>query len=386
MIKNKKKIGILAFSSEVNGGTHQYTQSMIDALRYDTTNKYVIFCDIKENRFDNYGLEVRKINKSVDSFFKKIYHLFVLKLKIQIPSLMSDNEKKIFNDIELFVSPVISIYTLCFTKKPFIFTLHDMQERYYPEFFTIREKVARFIYINILSKKKCRIICETKYIKNDIIKFTKIKSDKIFVIQAPPPKEFVDFDFSNIKIVDIQKKYNIPQKFILYPGNFWFHKNHIRLIEAFKMVTKEFNDVYLILTGSKKNNYSNIIKKINDLNLSDKVTFLGYINYKDLPFVYKLSKMIIVPSLFESVSIPIYEAFSLKVPVCCSNINGLVEQVGDAALTFNPFDINDIAQKILVYLKNEDIAKENALKGFTRVVNFSHDEYKKKLLIIFDSL
>ena len=36
MIKNKKKIGILAFSSEVNGGTHQYTQSMIDALRYDT--------------------------------------------------------------------------------------------------------------------------------------------------------------------------------------------------------------------------------------------------------------------------------------------------------------------------------------------------------------
>ena len=96
--------------------------------------------------------------------------------------------------------------------------------------------------------------------------------------------------------------------------------------------------------------------------------------------------MIIVPSLFESVSIPIYEAFSLKVPVCCSNINGLVEQVGDAALTFNPFDINDIAQKILVYLRNEDIAKENALKGFTRVINFSHDEYKKKLLIIFDSL
>ena len=385
-MKNNKKIGILAFSSKVNGGTYQYTQSMIDALRHDATNKYIIFCDIKESRFDNYGLEVRKINKPTDKFFKKIYHLLILKIKVQIPLLMSVNEKKIFGDIELFVSPAISIYTLCFTKKPLIFTLHDMQERYYPDFFTIKEKIARFIFINILSKKKCKIICESKYIKNDIMKFTKTESDKIFIIQAPPPKEFINFDFTNKKeLVSIRKKYNIPQKYILYPANFWFHKNHIRLIEAFKLITKEIDDVHLILTGSQKNNYSNIIKKINDLNLSDKVTHLGYIDYKDLPFVYKLSKMIVMPSLFESVSIPIYEAFSLKVPVCCSNIDGLVEQIGDAALTFNPFNIEEIAQKILVYLRNEDIARENALRGFAKVTNFNHNEYKKKLLAIIDN-
>ena len=379
-----KKIGILAFSNRANGGTYLYTQSMIDALKYDTTNKYVIFCDINENKFDNYGIEVRKINKNMKSLFKKIYNLLILKLKVQAPILLTNKERELFNDIDLFLSPAISIYTYCFTKKLFIFTLHDMQERYYPEFFTLKERFARFFFIKYLSKKKCKIICESEYVKNDIIKFTKAESNKIYVIQAPPPQELINFNFIEKAFKNIKKKHNIPEKYIIYPGHCWFHKNHIRLIEAFKLITEKVEDIHLILTGLQKNNYNNIIKKINNLNLNDKVKHIGYVDYQDLPYLYKKSKMVIIPSLFESISIPIYEAFALKVPVCCSNIDGLVEQVGDAAIVFSPLDINEIAQKIIFYLCNENIANEYAEKGYLKVVNFNHSEYKKKLLTVLE--
>ena len=70
--KFKKKIGLLAFASPSGGGTYQYTQSVIDALKNDKSDKYVIFCRPDDNRFDKLGLEVRKINKPKSNLIIKI--------------------------------------------------------------------------------------------------------------------------------------------------------------------------------------------------------------------------------------------------------------------------------------------------------------------------
>jgi glycosyltransferase involved in cell wall biosynthesis len=89
-----------------------------------------------------------------------------------------------------------------------------------------------------------------------------------------------------------------------------------------------------------------------------------------------------MPSLFESISIPIYESFSLKVPVACSNIVSIQEQVGDSVLIFNPFDINDMSNKMIMYLNNRDLREEMGRKGYERMKNFNHDIYCQKLLKI----
>ena len=52
------------------------------------------------------------------------------------------------------------------------------------------------------------------------------------------------------------------------------------------------------------------------------------ISYEELLYVYKMSIMLVMPTLFESVSIQIYELLFLKVPVCASNVVALTEQVG----------------------------------------------------------
>jgi len=81
------------------------------------------------------------------------------------------------------------------------------------------------------------------------------------------------------------------------------------------------------------------------------------ISYEELLYVYKMSIMLVMPTLFESVSIPIYESFFLKVPVCASNVVALTEQVGGAGILFDPNDVYDMAEKKIL-LNNENLRNE----------------------------
>ena len=375
-----KKIGILAFGDKHGGGVYQYTQSIIDALKEDKIKKYIIFCNSDEDRFDAYGLEVRKIDKPISSLFVKMIRAFQLFLFIQKPLFFTKKELIKFSDIDVFLSPAISAYPHFYMNKPFVFTLHDMQERYYPEFFSKYERFIRWLNNRTLARSANRIICESNFVKNDIVKFTGVNEDKISVIQSPPPENFLNYKFNSLQFDKVREKYNLPEKFIFYPAQCWFHKNHIKLIEAFEIVTKKNKDVHLILTGSQQNNYNNLINRINELNLNNRVKHLGYIDYEDLPYFYKMSQFLVMPTLFESVSIPIYEAFALEVAVCGSNVVALPEQVGDAGLIFDPNNPNDMAEKMMMYLNDENLRKDKARLGFDRVNGFNHEVYGEKLL------
>ncbi len=378
-----KKIGILAFGGKNTGGIYQYTQSIIDALKEDKTKEYVIFCYIDDNRFDQCGLEIRKIGYKKDSVFKNIVNAFQLLFFIRKPYFFTKKELEVFSDIDLFLSPAISAYPHFYLNKPFVFTLHDMQERYYPEFFSKIELLKRWLNNRALSKSAFRIICESNFVKNDIVNYTGADAKKIKIIQSPPPEEFLNYTFSKKQFQVVKEKYGLPQKYIFYPAQCWFHKNHIKLIEAFEIVSKQNPDIELILTGSQQNNYDNLMNKISELNLQERVRHLGYIDYADLPYFYKMSQFLVMPTLFESVSIPIYEAFSLEVAVCCSNVVALPEQVGDAGLIFDPHDIEDMAQKMLMFLNNENLRKDKARLGFLKVKEFNHSIYKERLIEVF---
>ena len=376
------KIGILAFGSEDIGGAYQYAQSIIDALKEDKNKNYIIFCNKNDDRFDNYKLEVRKIDKPHNKTSEKIIRVFQQLFCIRRPWFFTKNELDIFADIDTFLSPSISIYPHFYLNKPFVFTLHDMQERYFPEFFNMKEKAVRWLSRRTLTNFADKIICESSFVKKDIINFIGVDESRIHVIQSPPPEIFLNFKFEEKRFQIVKDKYNLNERFIFYPAQCWFHKNHFKLVKAFKIVSKTFDDVNLILTGSKMNNYNNLIQKIDMLSLQDRVKHLGYIDYEDLPYFYKMSQFLVMPTLFESVSIPIYEAFALEVAVCSSNVVALPEQVGDAGLIFDPNDIHDMASSMIKYLEDDRLRKEKAKLGFERVKGFNHENYRIKLLEI----
>lgn len=385
-------IGILLFFIS-DGGVSQYAQSMVDALILDKSNKYIIFTTRENTQFDDLGLEVRKVEvlgkyKILKVALSKVLKLYLINLLmvfgIPRPLFFSREEVESFQDIDLFISPVTTLYPHYYLSKPFICTIHDLQEKYFPEYFSWKDLIARYFEKKRSGKHAARILCESDYVKSDIINFLDVDPNKVTILQSPPPSDFLNKDYSSEAIEGIKRKYNLPDSYIFYPAQFWYHKNHIKLLDAFKIITTKYDSLYLVLTGSKRNNYENVIRRAKELGLSCKVLYLGYIDYEDLPGLYKLSEMLVLPTLFESVSIPIYEAFALKVPVCSSNVVALPEQVGDAGLLFDPNDPNDIAKKIEKLLDDEELRETLAERGYERIKNFDHQNYVVYLKRVID--
>ncbi len=378
-----KKVGILTYYPMHGGGIFQYIQSLIDALAYDKTNHYIIFTDVDDDRFDKTGLEVRKVKPSNRSMLNQLAIFAQLWSGFRSKFFISKAERQAFADIDLFMSPATSVYPHIFLKKPFIFTLHDMQEQYYSQAFSKAERFKRKLRNTALANAAQAIMCESNYVKNDIINFLQVNPTKVAVIQSPPPDFLLSYQTEESGFTKVKEKYQLPDNYIFYPAQCWFHKNHIKLVEAFNILLKKYKgDIHLVLSGSQQNNYNNLMNKIAELDLSTKVHHLGYIDYEDIPYLYRMSRMLVMPTLFESVSIPIYEAFALGVPVCCSNVVALPEQVGDAALIFDPNNIEDMAAKMQTLLENEFLAKELVSKGHSRVTNFDHKAYLDKILSI----
>jgi glycosyltransferase involved in cell wall biosynthesis len=95
-------------------------------------------------------------------------------------------------------------------------------------------------------------------------------------------------------------------------------------------------------------------------------------------YLYKLATALVMPTLFESVSMPIWEAFLLGVPVVSSNVCALPEQVGDAGLLFDPNNIDDMAEKIYTLWTNESLRKELIQKGYERTKDLTLENYAKQ--------
>ncbi|MCM8833253.1 MAG: glycosyltransferase family 4 protein [Candidatus Omnitrophica bacterium] len=370
----KGEIGILTIASKEGGGVYQYTLSLLEVAKV-LSDKYK-FVQIRSQNFP------KILNKDIVirgrySYIEKLSGLLQVLTGIRTRRTYLGINPQTLDNISLIISPVITLIPYHFGK-PYIVTIHDFQQEYYPEFFTLKERIIRKIvyktgiFANL-------VVAESQYVKQDIIKFLKVEEDKIKVLPSPPPNYLRDIKLSIDRLNEVKMKYNLPQKYIFYPAQFWYHKNHLRLLESLKYIAEKYREnVYLILVGSKKNNYENVMKKIAELGLTNQVKYLGYVPDEDMPYLYKLSTALVMPTLFESVSLPIWEAFYLGVPVVSSNVCALPEQVGNAGLIFDPLNIEDMAEKIYMVWKDEKLRSELVNRGYERVKDLTIENYAKQ--------
>jgi glycosyltransferase involved in cell wall biosynthesis len=254
-----------------------------------------------------------------------------------------------------------------------VFTLHDLQEIYYPEYFSKEVRIwRRFIYKK-LTKLAFKIITESSHVKNDITRLYKNAKDKVHVIESPPY-----FKFDKIK----ESPFNFP--YIFFPAQFWKHKNHIRVLKAFKKIKECNTKIKLVLTGSKSREFNNIQKEVIDLNLQDDVIFKGPIPQDEMSTFFSKAKLIIAPTLYESISIPVFEAFKYQVPVCASGVYAIKDQVKNAGILFDPKDIKSIFTSMNLGLTDQNLRKKCIKNGNKRLEFFSHSRFNSLLKKVID--
>lgn len=367
------RLGVLALAGPDNGGTYQYTLSMLQALRHVQGFDITLYGDPRNPDLVDTGF---KISPFSESRAGQVAALAACRLGLRL--------SEPFTRDDIIIAPIYSL-ALLRTSKPFAYALHDLQEQYYPKNFAWWQRAwRRQIHQALLSRTE-RVICESRYVRNDIVRFFGTDERRIVVMPAPPQLHFSSPQ-SRARCEAVRTRLRLPERFLLYPAQFWPHKNHLRLLEAFRGAVEKIPDLGLVLTGKKREAYFEVMRAVERLGLQQQVWHLGYVAPDELQAVYQLATALVMPSLFESVSIPIYEAFQLGTPVIASNILAIPEQVGDAALLFDPTEVASIRGAMLEIVGNQQMALELADRGAARMRAMTAQRYAGELQALLEQL
>jgi glycosyltransferase involved in cell wall biosynthesis len=165
------------------------------------------------------------------------------------------------------------------------------------------------------------------------------------------------------------------KEYLLYPAATWRHKNHSALIKALKKIREEGNEVDLVCTGNKTEYFKTVQSLVHELNLSEAVHFLGIVSEEDLIGLYKNSSLVVIPTLYEAGSGPLYEAMRYGVPVICSNVTSLPETMGNSEFIFNPNNSEEMLTRIKQGLYDEEFRKRNVQNSHDRMKDLENNNY-----------
>lgn len=168
----------------------------------------------------------------------------------------------------------------------------------------------------------------------------------------------------------VVEKYEIHKPYILAVGKLEPRKNIERLIQAFNKTT---TTAQLVIVGPK--GWGNL-----DLKQSEKIAFLGFVPDEDLMKLYQNALFFVYPSLYEGFGYPIIEAMRYNCPVASSNTSSMAEIAGDAAVLFDPEDIEQIANAIQRLFDDEHLRSNLIKKGTERAQKFTWQKYYNTLI------
>ncbi len=266
---------------------------------------------------------------------------------------------------------------------PMIYNPHDLQHVHYPEFFEPSVFNSREAAYPAACHAAHTVAVASQFVKHDIVQHYGVDPDKIQVIPWAPPPIKTSPAFADDILV--RKKYQLPdQPFALYPAMTWEHKNHIRLLEALALLRdRDELKVHLICTGDQKSFWPRIERRLLQLGLEEQVKFLGLVSHEELCAIYRAAQFVIIPTLFEAASAPLFEAWQHDVPVACSSITSLPEQAADAALLFNPLSVEAIADAAARMTTGSGLREDLRRRGARRLQDFSFERTAKTYRAVY---
>jgi len=282
--------------------------------------------------------------------------------------------------IDLFYSPYYKVPLL--TDTPVVNQILDLMFLEFPPYRNAIGLSGRFYYGvfgRAFAKKSISIVTDSKHAKYDIVKIWNIDPEKIEVIPLGLGNRYRPVN--NLNLLDkVKNNFKLPDKFILYLGNFKPHKNVSSLVKAFKILENRFLDLKLVLAGPIDEHGEKIKDLVSEMGLKKRVVFTNTVIESDLPeALLSLAKIFVFPSLYEGFGLPPLEAMACGTPVIASNLTSIPEVVGDAGVLVDPLDVDSMGNAIADLIENPDKRKFLVEKGLERSKCFSEKNTAGKL-------
>ncbi|MBW4443219.1 MAG: glycosyltransferase family 4 protein [Plectolyngbya sp. WJT66-NPBG17] len=243
-----------------------------------------------------------------------------------------------------------------FTNVQHVVTLHDLIPLRFFSRFSAMRSYCRYYIPQVLNQAK-QILCDSEATAKDAIDFCQVPANKITVVPLA-------YDANHFRFLDLP-----TQNYFLYMGRHQPYKNLHRVMKAFATLPSDYE---FWIAGSIDKRYTpNLIAEIEHLQLSDRVKFLSYVSYAELPELINRAVSLVFPSLWEGFGLPVLEAMACGTPVITSNLSSMPEVAGDAALLVDPYDETAIADAMKAIVTEPQLHDQLRQKGLDRTSHFS---------------
>ncbi len=355
-------------------GVGTYVRNLVEQLALlDHDTEYVLMCKPDDLEFaQRLGPNFRAM---VDASGQ-----YSVREQISIPTHLLRTSPQLFHTPH-YVLPVL---TPCRS----IVTIHDCIHLVFPQYLQgrIARTYARSAFWTAVHRAS-RILTVSEASKRDILRFFSVAPEKVTVIYNAIADRFYD-EPPEEEMAQVQERYQLHERFVMYAGNVKPHKNLERLIDAFVLLRQNatYDDLKLLITGSEISTYAPLRRAVHRYNLHKHVRFLGYQSEQTLAVLYRLADVFVFPSLYEGFGLPPLEAMASGTPVVVSNVSSLPEVVGDAGVLVNPYDVTSIADGIRRVLDDAVLRDTLRTRGVARARSFSWPASVKRIHDIYQEI
>ncbi|RLA84533.1 MAG: glycosyltransferase family 1 protein [Epsilonproteobacteria bacterium] len=258
--------------------------------------------------------------------------------------------------------------------KKLVVTIHDIAFITQPNSFSNIFRLYYTFVMPFVIRRADKIITVSEYSREEILNYYPYSKGKIEVIYLGLDKSF--------NVMNIEKKNQI-----LYVGSLNSRKNFIGVLKAFELLNSD--NYKLVMVGNFSSNFSldeenkQILQSAKN---NPNIEFKSGISNDELIVLYNQSLLFLFPSFYEGFGLPVLEAMACGTPVICSNKTSLPEVGGDAVVYCDPYNTEDIKEKIELVLGDETLLKELIQKGLNRAKEFSWEESANEHIKIFNEV
>lgn len=251
-----------------------------------------------------------------------------------------------------------------FCKVPTAVAIHDISYIAHPQWFDFYHRTVYSILTKRAIKRSKIIFACSEYTKKEILKHFKVNPEKIRVVLLAADGKFDNQKDFN-KIQEVKNKYGLKNKYLFYAGSIFNRRHVLETVKAFEMIFKNYPDYQFLVSGR------NMTRPFQDIN-NGIAKVIDYVDEKDLLYLYQGAEMFIYLSEYEGFGLPPLEAMACGTPVLTTKKTSLAEVLGDYPLWVdNPSDVEEIKEKMLKVLGDEQLKKEMIEKGLERAKHFS---------------
>lgn len=360
-----------------HAGLGRYVMKLIDeVLKQDRKNDYVLF--LKPSHADEF--RGRKRVKVVTTNIP----IYSVAEQVVLPLIFGRE------DLDLLHVPHFNAPLLYQGKM--ILTIHDLikHDSKGPSTTTKKQWLylfKRFGYLtltNLIAARADHILVPSNYVKEDVAKRLHIGQEKITVTYEAVAGTIKEVALTEEEKIKTLNKYQLTQPFIVYTGSVYPHKNVDVLVQAIEKHNhnKEM-DLQLAIVCSRSVFWQRLNDKIKERNIQSWVKLLGYLDDSEVSKLYSLAMALVHPSKMEGFGLTGLEAMSVGIPVISSNASCLPEVYGDAALYFNPNDVDDLVSSLETLLRDQELRSSLSTQGYLQARKYSWKKMAKETIAVY---